>query len=94
VGIACKNFRSLFNNNDYILRCVHSEPFPLNALLPGQNAAQEGVILFSDTGHCGVLEKFEELIGQRWKDELGQPDAPADTDKPRCAGPSSANGAK
>jgi len=83
VGIASRNFRKVFNNNDCILRCLHSEPFPLEKLLPGQIADQEGVILFSDTGHRGVLEKFEKLTGQRWKDKQDQRGATGDANMPR-----------
>jgi hypothetical protein len=83
VGIACKNFRKLFNNNDCILRCIHSEPFPLTSLFPGQRADQEGIILFSDTSHDDMREQFEELTNARWEHAVGRQSAPADTDKPR-----------
>lgn len=69
VGIACKNFKMLINNNDYILRCIHSEPFPLHKLLPGQRADQEGIILFSETGHHEIREHFEGLTSSQWKNE-------------------------
>jgi hypothetical protein len=66
VAIACKNFKKLFNNNDCILRCLHSEPFPIEQLLLGQNAQQEGIILFCDGGHDEARAQFEKLTGPRW----------------------------
>ena len=76
--IVSKNFKNLFNNNDCILRCIHSEPLPLNKLLPGQRADQEGIILFSEAGHHEIREHFEALTSSQWKNGNGQPDA----DKP------------
>ena len=67
VGIACRRFHKLFNNNDCILRCIHSEPFPLDRLLPGQRAEQEGVILFSEAGHDQMRQHFDELVRSRWR---------------------------
>jgi hypothetical protein len=69
VAIACRNFKKLFNNNDCILRCLHSEPFPIDRLLPGQTAQQEGIILFSDAGHDEVRAHFEKLTAPRWAGE-------------------------
>ena len=66
VGIACRNFRSLFNNNDCILRCIHSEPFPIEHLPPGERAEQQGVILFSEGDHTKMVEDFERLAGSVW----------------------------
>ena len=66
VGIACRNFRSLFNNNDCILRCIHSEPFPVDGLPPGESAEQQGVILFSEGDHTRMVEDFERLTGSVW----------------------------
>lgn len=66
VGIACRNFRILSNNNDSILRCIHSEPFPVASLLPGRKADQEGIILFSAGGHDEMKEQFGELTDLRW----------------------------
>jgi len=83
VGIACKNFKMLFNNNDCILRCIHSEPFPLTSLLPGQRAEQQGIIIFLEAGHDEMRKQFEELVNSRWGAESGQHDAAADADKPR-----------
>ena len=74
VGIACRRFRRLFNNNDCILRCIHSEPFPLMGLRPGQRADQEGVILFSDGGHGEMIERFADLTRSRWPDDDVLPD--------------------
>ena len=75
VGIACRNFERVFNNNDCILRCIHSEPFALNGLPPGGRAEQEGVILFSPGGYRELVSHFEELIGSRWASDNALPDA-------------------
>jgi hypothetical protein len=66
VGVASRNFRSLFNNNDCILRCIHSEPFPIDKLMPGESEDLESVILFSKGNHEVLLERFEELKSRYW----------------------------
>jgi hypothetical protein len=66
VGIACRDMAELFNNNDYILRCLHSEPLPLAPLAPGATAAQEGVILFGSEGREALLVHFARLTVARW----------------------------
>lgn len=66
VGVASRNFRSLFNNNDCILRCIHSEPFPIEKLMPGESEDLESVILFSKGNHEVLLERFEELKSRYW----------------------------
>jgi hypothetical protein len=66
VGVASRNFRSLFNNNDYILRCIHSEPFPIEKLMPGESEDLESVILFSKGNHEVLLERFEKLRSRYW----------------------------
>lgn len=66
VAIAARDMRDIFNNNDYILRCLHSEPAPLPPLAPGAAAAQEGVILFVDGDHAAALARFAEVTAGRW----------------------------
>ncbi len=61
VGIASANYERVFNNNDPILRCIHSEPAPVAALAPGAVAAQEAIILFCHGDHSALLRKHEEL---------------------------------
>jgi len=66
VGVASRNFRSLFNNNDCILRCIHSEPFPIEKLMPGESEDLESVILVSKGNHRVLLERFEKLKSRYW----------------------------
>jgi hypothetical protein len=66
VAIACRNFRMVFNNNDPILRCIHSEPLAIGSLAIKESASQEGVILFSKGNHQMILEEFERLVAPRW----------------------------
>jgi len=66
VGIACKNWRGLFNNNDCILRCLHSEAFPIESLPPGGTATQEGVILFCQGPYDDLLAQFETVAPEEW----------------------------
>jgi hypothetical protein len=66
VGIACRNWRSLFNNNDCILRCIHSEPHAVESLVPGATAAQEGVIAFCRGDHQALSAHFEAIVPQEW----------------------------
>jgi len=66
VGIACRNFATLSNNNDSILRCIHSEPFPIEELAPGESAEQEGVLLFHRGGHDSLRRQFEDLVDRSW----------------------------
>ncbi|MDO9254300.1 MAG: hypothetical protein Q7U54_02220 [Bacteroidales bacterium] len=61
VGVASRNFRSLFNNNDSILRCIHSEAFPIEKLMPGETVDQEAVILFCKGNYKVLLKQFEKL---------------------------------
>ena len=67
VGVASRNFRSLFNNNDHILRCIHSGPFPIEKLMPGETADQESVILLCEGNHEVLLEQFEKLRSRYWQ---------------------------
>ena len=66
VGVASRNFRSLFNNNDPILRCIHSESFPIEKLMPGESKDMESVILFAKGDHRVLLEQFEKLKSKYW----------------------------
>jgi hypothetical protein len=65
-GIACKDCRKLFNNNDSILRCLHSEPFPIQSLAPGERWDQEGVLVFCEGNHEAILSHFEAIVPARW----------------------------
>ena len=69
VAIACRNFIKLCNNNEPLLRCLHSIPSPIEKLLPGQSAHQEGVLLFFDGGHEELRAHFEKLTSPRWAQE-------------------------
>ncbi|MBN2451841.1 MAG: hypothetical protein JXR77_15750 [Lentisphaeria bacterium] len=66
VGIACRNYRSLFNNNDSILRCLHSGPFPIESLRPGEQAVQEAVLVFIEGDHEALVEHFEAIVPDGW----------------------------
>ena len=66
VGVASRNFRSLFNNNDPVLRCIHSEPFPIEKLMPGESENLESVILFAKGDHKVLLGQFEKLKSRYW----------------------------
>jgi hypothetical protein len=55
VGIANRNYRSLFNNNDYILRCLHSEGFPIQALVPNAEKIQEAILVFCDGNYEALI---------------------------------------
>lgn len=66
VGIAAKNFRHLFNNNDSILRCLHSTPFPISTVQPNQHACQEAVLLFVDGDHHELIRHFEQVVPTSW----------------------------
>ena len=61
VGIASRRFRKLFNNNDSILRCIHSESDPIATLEPSATASQEGVIVFGPGDHCDLVNRFEHV---------------------------------
>src|SRR5262249_38751006 len=67
VGIANRNFMKLFNNNDYILRCLHSEGFPIQRVEPGRTGRQEGVILFCEGDRHAMLRQYERVVAPRWK---------------------------
>ncbi len=66
VGIAARNFEKLFNNNDPILRCLHSEPRPIRQLEPGESAHQDSVIIFYDGDHRATLEHYTNHIEPNW----------------------------
>ncbi len=62
VGVAARNFGHIFNNNDPILRCLHSEGQPIATLNPGETAKQRAVLIFSKGNHEAVLEHFEKNL--------------------------------
>jgi len=66
VGIAARNFEKLFNNNDPILRCLHSEPGAIPQLAPGEIAHQDSVIIFYNGDHRAILEHYNRRIAQNW----------------------------
>lgn len=66
VGIGQRDFRHLFNNNDPILRCLHSEPKPIAALEAGDRAVQEGLIVFDRGDHDALRKRWEQLARARW----------------------------
>jgi len=66
VGIACRDMSWLFNNNDYILRCIHSEPTPIGRIPPGETAVQEGVIIFCEGDHAALLERYDRIAPTTW----------------------------
>jgi hypothetical protein len=66
VGIAARNFEKLFNNNDPILRCLHSESMPVRQLEPGQSAHQDSVVIFYNGDHRAILEHYTNHIEPNW----------------------------
>ena len=66
VGIGQRDFRLLFNNNDPILRCIHSEPKPITTLEPSATAVQEGLIVFDRGDHEALVMHWERLAHDRW----------------------------
>ena len=66
VGIGQRDYRLLFNNNDPILRCIHSEPKPIATLEPGARAVHEGLIVFDRGDHLGLVKQWERLASKRW----------------------------
>ncbi len=66
VGIACRDMAWLFNNNDYILRCIHSEPEPIKEIGPGEECPQEGIVIFCEGTHEDLLERYEQLVPAEW----------------------------
>jgi len=66
VGIAARNFEKLFNNNDPILRCLHSEPVPIRQLAPGETAHQDSVVIFYPGDHRAILEHYTQRIAPNW----------------------------
>jgi hypothetical protein len=62
VGVACENYSHLFNNNDCILRCLHSHPHPIAELPPGGSDSRRGVVVFCDGDHEALLRRYEELV--------------------------------
>jgi hypothetical protein len=66
VGIASRNFEKLFNNNDSILRCLHSESSAIRELAPGESAHQDSVLIFFDGDHRKTLELYTTRIEPNW----------------------------
>jgi len=66
VGIAAKDFEKLFNNNDPILRCLHSESMAIKQLEPGETAHQDSVIIFYNGDHRAILEHYIKRIEPNW----------------------------
>ncbi len=67
VGLAARDFHSLFNNNDPILRCLHSQPNYFAEIPVGETRQVEGVILFCDGDHDALLARYEAVIPEEWK---------------------------
>lgn len=65
-GIASRNFKKLFNNNDAILRCLHSESLPIQHLDPGQTAHLDTVILLVNGNHNQAVEHYKTRIAPNW----------------------------
>ena len=65
VGVAARNFNHIFNNNDPILRCLHSEGQPIATVNPGETAKQKAVLIFSKGNHEAVLDHFEKNLKQK-----------------------------
>ena len=66
VGIAARNFEKLFNNNDPILRCIHSESVAIRQLEPGEVAHQDSVIIFYKGDHRAIVGHYTESIEPNW----------------------------
>ena len=66
VGIASGNMGCLFNNNDPVLRCIHSDPLVVEGIPVGGRAEAKGVILFCDGNHEALLERFEGIVPDGW----------------------------
>jgi hypothetical protein len=62
VGIAARSFKSVFNNNDCVLRCLHSEPTPIAELKPGETRDQQAAIVFQKGGRDALIAHFESAI--------------------------------
>ncbi len=66
VGIASRNFEKLFNNNDVILRCLHSDSMAIRQLGPGESAHQDSVIIFYRGDHKAILDHYTTHIEPNW----------------------------
>jgi len=62
VGVASEHFHHLFNNNDCILRCLHSHPQPIPELAPGESGTIRGLVIFCNGDHEALLKRYEELL--------------------------------
>jgi hypothetical protein len=66
VGVASRDYEKLFNNNDSILRCLHSESSAIKQLKPGETAHQDSVLIFYDGDHRETLEHYTTRIAPNW----------------------------
>lgn len=66
VGIAARSFQKLFNNNDPVLRCLHSDPAPIPLLPPGETRTQDGVIIFAEGDHQAAVLQYQSLAARHW----------------------------
>ncbi|MFN8007885.1 MAG: hypothetical protein U0V70_12825 [Terriglobia bacterium] len=66
VGIASRDFEKLSNNNDSILRCLHSESAPIKQLEPGATAHQDSVLLFFQGNHAQLIDHYSTRIDPLW----------------------------
>ena len=66
VAIASRNFWKLFNNNDCILRCLHSESLPIETLEPGQSVHQDSVLVFFNGDRRATIEHYDKNIATKW----------------------------
>ena len=71
VAIASRNLWKLFNNNDSILRCLHSESLPIKTLEPGQSAHQDSVLIFFNGDHRATIEHYAKNIVTNWPHRSG-----------------------
>jgi len=68
VGIADFDFKQVSNNNDQILRCLHSAPMPIGTIEPGQTKSHRAVIIFFNGNHQDLLDHYEKLAAQLRKE--------------------------
>lgn len=66
VGIAARHFHDVWNNNDSILRCLHSNSEPIEILPPGETKIIEGVIIFYEGNHKDLLAHYEATSKKKW----------------------------
>ncbi|MFA5183755.1 MAG: hypothetical protein WC405_20795 [Syntrophales bacterium] len=64
VGIADLDFKQVSNNNDQILRCLHSAPMPIDTIEPGQTKSHRAVLIFLNGNHQDLLKHYEKITKQ------------------------------